>query len=423
VALRFDPSTTVFLIPNNDNSPGSAIDPIWIKIIDPTLAFATFNLHNTSPVPYDLHAVSKGLFIDAEIRDSTEYIVFDTLEVIDETVLPGCFTVVAGGISKLDSRLIVPSAAMHTKDFAFTLDIFNSGNIDAPLPLIRIRGLDGVPLSTRQNVPDNGTYEMQLMVLSTEGNRDIFAPRQRNLIQFYTNAVHTPQTVLTMKDLTSSEIGQPDWDALEEKYRDNSNESDWMQTWSNFRAMVGNTWQEYFDALRQVVAQRLKPPSTQYYFVDELVRDLLDKARIGSPNQFLNLTDPPLPENMNFDREIVTKNLSIAKAYSEYNTDERELKEYEDGFLKYMKKEYEGPEYVRTVWDRFLYEDTNDRTYKHTDLPGFFDDLFTYVSFIEWLEISLDGIYNGLIARIKYDGGLSCDKPTYFDITDDCQWR
>lgn len=266
---KFDYFTQVELIKGTVK-----IRPSAFEIVSRNEIVATFDLKNAPLGVYDLKILSEQKI--ADINQNTGEL-FERTITYGEKVNANAFTVISGGASQ-NARLLLPSSVRSNTRFSFTLAVENLGNIDIPAPIVRVFSSNQTPLTTNPSIINAG-YEETIVAL---GNikKEILVPEEKVFIPIYASAIRTPQAKFTLQQIDDSNA-VIDWNAFENLYRDNSDLSEWQQTWTNFKTLVGNTQGSFNRALRSVAKDKAIVTNEQFYTANDLIKDLLARAKTG----------------------------------------------------------------------------------------------------------------------------------------------
>lgn len=266
---KFDYFTQVELIKGTVK-----IRPSAFEIVSRNEIVATFDLKNAPLGVYDLKILSEQKIADIN-QDTGE--LFERTITYGEKVNANAFTVISGGASQ-NARLLLPSSVRSNTRFSFTLAVENLGNIDIPAPIVRVFSSNQTPLTADPSIINAG-YEETIVAL---GNikKEILAPEEKVFIPIYASAIRTPQAKFTLQQIDDSNA-VIDWNAFENLYRDNSDLSEWQQTWTNFKTLVGNTQGSFNRALRSVAKDKAIVTNEQFYTANDLIKDLLARAKTG----------------------------------------------------------------------------------------------------------------------------------------------
>jgi hypothetical protein len=114
----------------------------------------------------------------------------------------------------------------------------------------------------------------------------VLAPGESVRIPFYAKA-----TIGGNADFALQEVKMPatslNWDAYETKYRDLAVDPDWKRTWANFKDKVGNTWDSFYEVMRETAEE--KPLENRRFVTgDELMLNLLAQARLKPSDNSTN---------------------------------------------------------------------------------------------------------------------------------------
>ncbi len=267
---RFDALTRLELIGH-----GQVRAPQYVRLVDPAHMVATFDLVGLPAGSYDLRAVSGQDLADVN-PDTGE--VFTLHTVHGDATLAAAFTVVEGGAARLTTHLSMPAVARANSVFGFYLEVANEGNNDAQAPLYLVSSPNGTPLTVAYESLLGSTAQEQVLVLG-EYRARVLAPGERVTVPFLARAVDTRASQFELED--PSAPGTPlDWDGMESYYRDTSTDTEWRQTWSNFKAIVGGTWDSLQSAMR-LAADELATDGQRTFTGTHLILDLLARARAG----------------------------------------------------------------------------------------------------------------------------------------------
>jgi len=244
---------------------------------DNTRILATFNLTGTTPGLYDVNIHSEEESVDYNpSTDSLENVIYvngddtlvDGLEITD-TLQTG-----------LTTRLLLPGAARLGRLFPFQIEVFNDSNLDIPSPVILVRSPNDTPLSLTSQVELDDPTEIQLLILSQIGSPDTLKAGEKIIVQLYGLAAKLPGSQLAIQDLSAPGTAL-DWAPFEAQYHDGTPDLVWQQTWANFLALVGNSWDQYLEVLLATATGQTVDQREPYVAIDHLIDDLLVRAAAG----------------------------------------------------------------------------------------------------------------------------------------------
>jgi subtilase family serine protease len=259
------------------------VKPVWMELASQNRIHATFDLAGLPPGSYDVRAWSEQIIWDV---NPTTGEIFERKEVYGDNLLANGFEVVTGGGPIKRAQLLLPSSARIGNRFSFLLEVANEGNTDMPGPVLLVFSPNGTPLSTSPDVSDGSGYQEQIVVLG-ERRRTVLAPGERVIVNFYAKAIKEPSSNFVLQDLATSTLPL-DWNALEPNYRDSSSDTEWNMTWTNFRGIVGNTWNQLHQVMRKLADDKAIGTSDRFFTGNQLINDLVARARSGQndPNDF-----------------------------------------------------------------------------------------------------------------------------------------
>lgn len=285
---RFLPEFQAYLRPAGVADTSRRIWSTKVLFGDAATAYATFDLRHAAPGSYDVVFRIPSDLLDVDTV-AHKALLLDTSR---DAVLPSAFTVVAGGSPRVEIRLLTPTRARRTFEFPLTLEVANTGENDAPAPVILITSPSKSPIGLKSPVSPAASPEIQVLVLGPEGRRDVLAPGQITSVRVYSLARDFPSSAFLVQDLTTT--GLPlDWDSMEPYYRDQHSATDWTETWRTFKELVGPTWESFHAALRRAAVDRAPSPTERAYAADNLLSDLFARARIRMFQRYL-AQNPPL---------------------------------------------------------------------------------------------------------------------------------
>lgn len=320
----------------------TVLHPIATYFRNESVIYATFDLTGAAPGHYDLRAVSSSRIVDTdEINgpivgtvqvDGQDVAVRAATEVAGDVTLPDAFEVIPGTESALSTRLLLPSQVRLGRVFPFQLEISNNGPNDLVSPPTLIQSPDGTPISLTADVSGSSPAEVQVLPLSDRGMPTVLKPGERVLVTLYALAIHVPDLRINVIDLTSPGLAL-NWDTLEPLYRDDTPDAVWSQTWSNFRSIVGNTWDGLNIAMRRAAEDAaISQPGLQYVDCQNLMSLLFSRAELGQTDvsefarfptgtdvaDILGLTtgmqlSPEMPHELNSMGDALDLNVSVAE--------------------------------------------------------------------------------------------------------------
>jgi subtilase family serine protease len=265
----FDRNTTVELVGN-----GATIKPAWYKYVDATKIIATFDLTGKAIGQYDIHAFSKEDTVEIDPQTGSAY---KATIVHGDVTLSNAFDVVQGGSSGLTAAFSMPRVGLGTS-FTFYLDVVNEGNTDVSVPSYEISSLNEIPFSVTRN--GQLSDQEQVFVLGGKLRSQFLAPGESVRIPLYGVATKEVTAEFTLKNL-SAPGSTIDWDAYESAYRSLSVDANWGQTWSNYKSLVGNSWDSLHKVIELVAPSLASSSDDHAVSGTELVLDLLSRARQG----------------------------------------------------------------------------------------------------------------------------------------------
>jgi hypothetical protein len=267
----FDPFTGVQLVGH-----GRTNEAVWLRRIDQTRLHATFDLRGLPPGAYDVRVYSEQLIDDL---DPVTHEIIEYIAVYGDETATNAFTVEAGGGARVLARMSLPGSARFGSRFTFHVEVANEGNTDLPVPVYQVSSPNSTPFSSFPDFRSGRGSQEQIVVLG--GMRpEVLAPGERVIVPLYATAVREPTSRFRLQSLASL-TGPIDWDALEQNYRDDSDEQTWRRTWSNFKSLIGSTGPE-LQATLATLATQIAPSQGQRYLTgNRLTLELLARARQG----------------------------------------------------------------------------------------------------------------------------------------------
>lgn len=254
--------------------------PTWMFISDSAHIYATFDLAGQPLGKYDVH-----VYTDAyqQVVDPDTY-EGDYMTVrVEDFVLTQGFEVVVGEGAHLETQLLLPSSVLANRVFPFQFIVRNTGTNDAEAPVYLIESPSGTSVSLDPSVSsDTPTWEQ--FVVAGGRRRMVLAPGELVTVTLY--ALASSSTTMYFGNYIQSE-NMPttpiNWDELESYYRNEQTDDVWATTWTNFKSLVGTTWESLYDALRLTAADRLGVLNqvAQAVSAGDLVEDLLARAEAG----------------------------------------------------------------------------------------------------------------------------------------------
>jgi Ca2+-binding RTX toxin-like protein len=268
----FDQNTRVELVGN-----GETIQATSCKFVDASKIIATFDLTGKVIGQYDAHAVSKKDVVDI---DSQTGRAFKSTVVRGDSTLKDTFTIVKGGGSGLKASFSMPRAGLLGSSFTFYLDVVNEGNTDVAIPTYQISSLNGIPFSSSRD--GQLSDQEQVMVLGNLRS-SVLAPGEAVRIPLYGLATKETIAEFTLENLAAPGASI-DWDEYEANYHSLAIDPNWTQTWSNFKGLVGNSWDSLHQAIEKLAPDLAQSSDDHTVTSNELIFDLLSRARSGQNN-------------------------------------------------------------------------------------------------------------------------------------------
>ena len=266
---KFDYYTRLELIKND-----TILRPTRIQLVNDHQLFATFNLVNSPIGKYNVHIHSEKTVLDVNETDSS---VFAQQVILGDQILTDGFEV-SSNTGALNASLILPATARKDRVFSFLLQVSNNGDTDIPAPIYRVVSPSQTAISV-DSALINSSIE-KTVVLVGKATPTFLSPSEKTTIQFYAKAAKFPSSDFTLQNLSDSDE-VVNWDSLESYYRETSDNTEWEKTWANFKSIVGTTRQSFHSALRILAAEKALKTDKTFIFADELIGDLLARAKHG----------------------------------------------------------------------------------------------------------------------------------------------
>jgi len=247
---------------------GTVYDPTQINVASPS----------TMILDLDLPSWPAGSYAVTVAKGSTS------------VTLPQHFTAVEGGMPKLETDLVVPSALGFRIPIRQTLwiEYKNSGDAAMPAPLLQLHGDHGVRLTIDPNkavpTPGFGTLPgtsdtIEVIGLGSSATPWILQPGESDRIPVYyvglSEPAHYPRITFSLGVLTADDERSIDWASQEGNVRPPGyNDADWTLLFQLIRNEVGNTWGGYVAALSQSSQQLLSTEAADQRGTSALARTL-----------------------------------------------------------------------------------------------------------------------------------------------------
>jgi hypothetical protein len=241
--------------------------------VDPTLAYATFDLAGAAEGAYDLRLIAPD----------------GTL-----AVKAGAFQVSAGNGGRLQARLILPSAVRAGRPYTFEIEYANLGDTDLLSPILRVATDDLRKMGLTPDQSD-GVGELVFLGYSSTGPAGILRPGDFERVTVYSTAgtgmvsdayYHlTSQTV----DPLHPRFDKIPWSSLAAKYAVPGGSGNLL--WQTFKAQMGYTW----DELTAHLDQRLTEQVRSGIPVDPVLDHQMQRAYAQAMDRGGGLTDTERP--------------------------------------------------------------------------------------------------------------------------------
>jgi RHS repeat-associated protein len=278
---------------------------------DAATLFATFDLVAAAAAPglYDVVVTNPGP------ESTTEY---DAL------------TVVAGGASDFEAKLVVPAIGRPGRPMDVRIEYANTGNVDLPSPLLTVESVEDAawwlpsPLYGTLAPPAEWVSgsTVSALALSLDGPAAILRPGQSGSVTVKARAPFRPGDMPFALYVLGAPGGaglgeQIDWAQLGRDLRPPDTPSDaWDPLFERLKAQVGNTWGDYLAMLRDnanhlgELGQRVYDPAELFAF------EFVQASAMGAPPYLESEQDafvpaPALP--LSFERYFLPSPLYRAR--------------------------------------------------------------------------------------------------------------
>ncbi len=173
---------------------------------------------------------------------------------LGEAVLPGAFTVVAGGAALLDAELVIPDQARDSRPYTMVLQYENVGTVDMPAPLLVVTSDENLAMRLDPRAPwVRGPVQVLAVDRVTPGAAGTLSPGRRHSvpISFVAEGANGQQLGFAISVLGSGGAATAvDWDAQEAGFRPDGVVDDaWDRMWPLLTSEVGATWGDYHATL------------------------------------------------------------------------------------------------------------------------------------------------------------------------------
>jgi hypothetical protein len=241
--------------------------------VDPTIAYATFDLAGAAEGAYDLRLTAPD----------------GTL-----AVKAGAFQVSAGSGGRLQARLILPSAVRAGRPYTFEIEYANLGDTDLLSPILRVATDDPRKMGLTPDQSD-GVGELAFLGYSSTGPAGILRPGDFERVTVYSTAA-TGMVSDAYYHLTSQAVDplhprfdKIPWSSLAAKYAVPGGSGNLL--WQTFKAQMGHTW----DELTAHLDQRLTEQVRSGIPVDPVLDHQLQRAYAQAMDRGGGLTDTEKP--------------------------------------------------------------------------------------------------------------------------------
>jgi len=193
---------------------------------------------------------------------------------VTSTSVPDIFQVSEGTGPNVTTELIIPSAFRARREGTLWLNYANTGDADAPAPLLIISTDFG---GLRLERDDEYRESVQVLGINWTGSADILPPGFTGQIPIYFLS-YSAGTANIPLELAKDDDTPIDWAEVEQQIRPSGViPEDWGPVFETLKSQIGDTWGDYVDVLRHN-ATRLALRGQRTHIVRKLFALEMDKA-------------------------------------------------------------------------------------------------------------------------------------------------
>ncbi|NLF30106.1 MAG: cadherin-like domain-containing protein, partial [Planctomycetes bacterium] len=200
---------------------GVVIAPTAVRVVDPSLAYATFDLAGAALGAYAVRATDVGAALNHVLADGV--------------------TVIDGAGARIDARFEGPTSVRFGSSYQVGLYYGNLGDADGIAPLIWLANNTGTPMGVTPDGLDDGPG-MMFLGAGDEGPAGVLRPGELYTIPIYFHASTETIDYNSVSIYHADDVGAIDWDFFEPGVRrtDMSDEL-WAAVWRQVQDNIGDT--------------------------------------------------------------------------------------------------------------------------------------------------------------------------------------
>ncbi len=265
--------------------PGGTFTASAVQVLDPTTAYATFNLNG---------AATGGYTLQVTRANGSSY------------NLPTTVNVVPALAGRLDVQLQMPANFRVGRPFDAEVVYVNVGNRDMPAPILILSagGQAGLRLLPTDSYSTN---DLQVIGASFQGPAGVLRPGQTWSIPFSVLGTEDADISVSLEYKASDATDAVDYAGLAVSIRPPGySDSDWDALWTSFQSAAGPTWGGFVKLMAQyatIMAQEkdLGEEVGNFYSFDDVLAyalaDNLERAHTSvAGTLYLNDTNHPLAQ-------------------------------------------------------------------------------------------------------------------------------